>query len=61
MFDSAPSPKVVEECPSPINDPGLRERMGAAAVKIARAVNYTGAGTIEFLVADATREFYFRK
>ena len=51
--------KVVEECPSPINDASLRERMGAAAVKIARAVNYTGAGTVEFLVADATREFYF--
>ena len=33
--------------------------MGAAAVKLARAVNYTGAGTVEFLVADATREFYF--
>ncbi len=51
--------KVVEECPSPINEPGLRERMGAAAVKLARAVNYVGAGTVEFLVADATREFYF--
>jgi acetyl-CoA carboxylase biotin carboxylase subunit len=33
--------------------------MGAAAVKIAQAVNYVGAGTVEFLVADATREFYF--
>ena len=51
--------KVVEECPSPINDSDMRERMGTAAVKIARAVNYTGAGTVEFLVADATREFYF--
>jgi acetyl-CoA carboxylase biotin carboxylase subunit len=51
--------KVIEECPSPINDPDLRRRMGEAAVKIARAVNYTGAGTVEFLVADATREFYF--
>ena len=51
--------KVIEECPSPINDSGLRERMGSAAVKIARAVNYTGAGTVEFLVADETREFYF--
>jgi acetyl-CoA carboxylase biotin carboxylase subunit len=51
--------KVIEECPSPINDPTLRQRMGEAAVKIARAVNYAGAGTIEFLVADATREFYF--
>jgi acetyl-CoA carboxylase biotin carboxylase subunit len=51
--------KVIEECPSPINDPDLRARMGAAAVKIARAVDYVGAGTVEFLLADATREFYF--
>jgi acetyl-CoA carboxylase biotin carboxylase subunit len=51
--------KVIEECPSPINDSSLRERMGQAAVKIATAVNYIGAGTIEFLVSDATREFYF--
>ncbi|HKO43933.1 MAG TPA: acetyl-CoA carboxylase biotin carboxylase subunit [Pyrinomonadaceae bacterium] len=51
--------KVVEECPSPINDSTLREKMGAAAVQLARAVNYSGAGTVEFLVADATREFYF--
>jgi len=51
--------KVIEECPSPINDPALRGIMGEAAIKIARAVNYVGAGTVEFLVADATREFYF--
>jgi acetyl-CoA carboxylase biotin carboxylase subunit len=51
--------KVIEECPSPINDASLRERMGAAAIKAARAVDYTGAGTVEFLVADATRDFYF--
>ena len=51
--------KVIEECPSPINDPDLRRRMGEAAVKIGKTVNYTGAGTIEFLLADATREFYF--
>jgi acetyl-CoA carboxylase biotin carboxylase subunit len=51
--------KVIEECPSPINDPDLRAQMGAAAVLIARAVDYTGAGTVEFLVAGATREFYF--
>jgi acetyl-CoA carboxylase, biotin carboxylase subunit len=51
--------KVIEECPSPINDAGLRRRMGEAAVSLARAVNYTGAGTVEFLVADATRDFYF--
>ncbi|MDT4898070.1 MAG: acetyl-CoA carboxylase, biotin carboxylase subunit [Acidobacteriota bacterium] len=51
--------KVIEECPSPINDADLRERMGEAAVNAARAVNYTGAGTVEFLVSDGTREFYF--
>ena len=51
--------KVIEECPSPINDERLRQTMGAAAVKLARAVNYLGAGTVEFLVADETREFYF--
>ena len=51
--------KVVEECPSPINDAALRAKMGTAAVELARAVNYTGAGTVEFLLADATREFYF--
>ncbi|HEX3282063.1 MAG TPA: acetyl-CoA carboxylase biotin carboxylase subunit [Pyrinomonadaceae bacterium] len=51
--------KVIEECPSPINDASLRAQMGAAAVKLAQAVQYVGAGTVEFLVADATREFYF--
>ncbi|MBD0369222.1 MAG: acetyl-CoA carboxylase biotin carboxylase subunit [Pyrinomonadaceae bacterium] len=51
--------KVVEECPSPINDASLRERMGQAAVEIARAANYVGAGTVEFLVSDVTRDFYF--
>ena len=51
--------KVVEECPSPLNDIELRQNMGAAAVKIARAVNYTGAGTVEFLVAGTSREYYF--
>ena len=51
--------KVIEECPSPINDSQLRKTMGAAAVKLARAVNYVGAGTVEFLVEDETRDFYF--
>src|ERR1041385_3980428 len=36
--------KVIEECPSPINDPELRRRMGEAAVKIGKAVDYAGAG-----------------
>jgi acetyl-CoA carboxylase, biotin carboxylase subunit len=51
--------KVIEECPSPINDPDLRRRMGEEAVKIGRAVNYTGAGTVEFLFSDVTHDFYF--
>jgi acetyl-CoA carboxylase, biotin carboxylase subunit len=51
--------KVIEECPSPINEPELRQRMGQAAVDVTRAVNYSGAGTVEFLVSDTTREFYF--
>jgi acetyl-CoA carboxylase biotin carboxylase subunit len=51
--------KVIEECPSPINDSDLRQKMGECAVKIAQAVGYVGAGTVEFLVSDETREFYF--
>jgi acetyl-CoA carboxylase, biotin carboxylase subunit len=51
--------KVIEECPSPLNDPDLRRRMGEAAAKIGRAVNYTGAGTVEFLFSDVTHDFYF--
>jgi acetyl-CoA carboxylase biotin carboxylase subunit len=51
--------KVIEECPSPIGDADLRARMGEAATRIARAAKYVGAGTVEFLVSDATREFYF--
>lgn len=50
--------KVIEETPSPILDPVLRERMGEVAVRAARAVGYVGAGTCEFLV-DAHRNFYF--
>ena len=50
--------KLVEECPSPIVDEELRQEMGEAAVRGAEAVNYEGAGTIEFLVG-ADRNFYF--
>jgi len=50
--------KVVEESPSPFITPEMRRAMGEVAVKAARAVNYVGAGTIEFL-ADAERNFYF--
>ena len=50
--------KLVEEAPSPFMTPELRERMGEAAIKGAIAVQYEGAGTIEFLV-DKHRNFYF--
>jgi len=50
--------KVVEEAPSPAVDEALRARMGAAAVAAARAVNYVGAGTVEFMLA-ADGAFYF--
>ncbi|MHC1695944.1 MAG: acetyl-CoA carboxylase biotin carboxylase subunit [Eubacteriales bacterium] len=50
--------KILEESPSPFVTPELRQRMGEAAVKGAKAVGYKGAGTIEFLV-DGERNFYF--
>ena len=50
--------KLVEEAPSVAVDPELRERMGAAAIAAARAVDYRGAGTCEFLLA-ADGQFYF--
>ncbi|MBM4378149.1 MAG: acetyl-CoA carboxylase biotin carboxylase subunit [Deltaproteobacteria bacterium] len=50
--------KVVEETPSPILTPKMRAEMGEVAVRAARAVNYVGAGTVEFLV-DSARKFYF--
>jgi acetyl-CoA carboxylase biotin carboxylase subunit len=50
--------KVIEESPSPALDAQTREAMGKVAVQAAKAVNYVGAGTIEFLV-DSDRNFYF--
>ena len=50
--------KLIEESPSPIMTPELREKMGSAAVNAAKAAKYTGAGTIEFLV-DKHRNYYF--
>jgi acetyl-CoA carboxylase biotin carboxylase subunit len=50
--------KVIEEAPSPALTPELRERMGEAALRAARAVNYQNAGTIEFLL-DEDGSFYF--
>ena len=50
--------KVVEETPSPIMTPEIREKMGACAVAATKAANYEGAGTIEFIVDDQLN-FYF--
>ena len=50
--------KVVEEAPSPVVDGDLRRRMGDAAVRAAEAVNYVGAGTVEFLL-EPEGEFHF--
>ncbi len=51
--------KVIEEAPSPFVDPEMRKAMGEQAVALARAVNYESAGTVEFVVSGATKEFYF--
>ncbi len=50
--------KVVEECPSPVVGPALRERLQAAALRAAAAVGYTSCGTVEFLLAP-DESFYF--
>ena len=56
--------KVVEECPSPVVTPELRQQMGEAAVKLAHAAGYANAGTVEFLVVKSEQTplgfaFYF--
>lgn len=51
--------KLVEEAPSPAIDEKLRAKMGEAAVKAAEAVNYRGAGTVEFIFDHIERKFYF--
>ncbi|MFD2552279.1 acetyl/propionyl/methylcrotonyl-CoA carboxylase subunit alpha [Bizionia sediminis] len=50
--------KVVEEAPSSVLTPELRKKMGEAAIKVAKACHYIGAGTVEFLLDDA-HNFYF--
>ena len=50
--------KIVEESPSPVVDAALRKRMGDAALRVVRAANYQGVGTVEFLFAP-DGEFYF--
>ena len=50
--------KVIEEAPSAVLNAQLRERMGEAAIKVAKSCNYEGAGTVEFLL-DSDNNFYF--
>jgi len=50
--------KVIEEAPSSVLTPELRQQMGRCAVDVARSVNYTGAGTVEFIL-DEQLNFYF--
>ncbi|TNJ42138.1 acetyl-CoA carboxylase biotin carboxylase subunit [Tamlana fucoidanivorans] len=50
--------KVIEEAPSSVLSPELRQKMGDAAIKVAQSCHYIGAGTVEFLL-DADHNFYF--
>ena len=50
--------KVIEECPSPLVDEEMRKKMGEQAMRLAKAVNYSSAGTVEF-VASNDKSFYF--
>lgn len=51
--------KLIEETPSPAITADVREEMGQAAINAAKAVNYVGAGTVEFIFNRQTNEFYF--
>lgn len=51
--------KVIEEAPSPLVDAEMRAAMGAAAVALARACSYEGAGTVEFIVPSDASDFFF--
>jgi len=51
--------KIIEECPSPLLTPEMRQRMGDASVALIKAINYQNAGTIEYLVDEAGENFYF--
>jgi acetyl-CoA carboxylase, biotin carboxylase subunit len=51
--------KLIEEAPSPVVDGALRQKMSQAAVRLAKHVGYTNAGTVEFILDFDTRDFYF--
>lgn len=51
--------KIIEESPSPVVDDGLRAAMTAAALSLAKSMNYSSTGTVEFLLEDETQQFYF--
>jgi len=51
--------KIIEECPSPLLTPELRERMGKASVDLISSIGYQNAGTIEYLVDEKAENFYF--
>ncbi|MGB1129110.1 MAG: acetyl-CoA carboxylase biotin carboxylase subunit [Haloferula sp.] len=51
--------KIIEECPSPLVTPELRDRMAKASVDLIKAIGYENAGTIEYLVDDKAENFYF--
>jgi acetyl-CoA carboxylase biotin carboxylase subunit len=51
--------KIIEECPSPLLSPKLREKMGKASVDLIKAIGYENAGTIEYLVDEKGENFYF--
>jgi acetyl-CoA carboxylase biotin carboxylase subunit len=51
--------KIIEEAPSPSVPPEVRHKMGDAAVRAAKQIGYVGAGTIEFIFDNKTKEFYF--
>jgi acetyl-CoA carboxylase biotin carboxylase subunit len=51
--------KIIEESPSPSVPPDVREKLGAAAVRAAKSINYIGAGTIEFIFDNQTKAFFF--
>ncbi|WP_430446731.1 acetyl-CoA carboxylase biotin carboxylase subunit [Sphingorhabdus contaminans] len=51
--------KIIEEAPAPRLDPALCQRMAETACTLANAIGYAGAGTVEFVVDEAAREFFF--